>query len=51
MILGRVRLFVSVRKQGTRVESVPLRRLVQLSGYRKRRWSFEDGVLTLEAWG
>jgi hypothetical protein len=29
--------------------SVPLRRLVELSGYRKRRWSFEDGWLILEA--
>jgi hypothetical protein len=44
-----VRLFVRVRKQGGRIESVPLRRLVVLSGFRKRRWSFEDGWLVLEA--
>jgi fluoride ion exporter CrcB/FEX len=49
LILGKVRLFVSVRKQGCRVESVPLRRLVLLSTYRKRRWSFVDGWLVLEA--
>ena len=47
--MGKVRLFVRVRKQGSRIESVPLKRLVKLSGYRKRRWSFEDGWLVLEA--
>lgn len=49
MILGKVRLFVRVREQGGRIESVPLRRLVELSGFRKRRWDFEDGWLILEA--
>ena len=48
MILGKVRLFVRVREQGCRIESVPLRRLVELSGYDKRRWVFEDGWLILE---
>ena len=47
--LGKVRLFVRVRKQGCRIESVPLKRLVVLSGYRKKRWFFEDGWLILEA--
>lgn len=47
--MGKVRLFVVVRGHGCRVESVPLKRLVLLSGYRKRRWSFEDGWLVLEA--
>jgi len=47
--VGKVRLFVSVRKQGCRIESVPLKRLVLLSGFRKRRWDFEDGWLILEA--
>jgi hypothetical protein len=47
--LGKVRLFVSVREQGCRIESVPLKRLVVLSGFRKRRWDFEDGWLILEA--
>jgi hypothetical protein len=42
-------LFVHVREQGSRIESVPLKRLVALSGFRKRRWDFEDGWLVLEA--
>ena len=45
----KIRLFVLVRKQGCRIESVPVRRLVELSSYRKRRWDFEDGWLILEA--
>jgi uncharacterized membrane protein len=47
--MAKVRLFVRVRKQGSRIESVPLKRLVKLSGFRKRRWDFEDGWLVLEA--
>lgn len=49
MVLGKVRLFVCVREQGCRIESVPLHRLVELSRFRKRRWSLEDGWLVLEA--
>jgi hypothetical protein len=49
MVLGKVRLFVRVRAQGCRIESVPLKRLVELSGFRKKRWSYEDGWLILEA--
>jgi hypothetical protein len=49
LILGKIRLFVRVRKQGGRIESVPLKRLLRLSGYRKKRWKFEDGWLILEA--
>ena len=44
-----MRLFVRVRKQGSRIESIPLKQLVKLSGFPKRRWSFEDGWLVLEA--
>jgi hypothetical protein len=47
--LGKVRLFVRVRVQGCRIESVPLKRLIVLSGFDKRRWSFVDGWLVLEA--
>ena len=47
--MSKLRLYVSVRKQGSRIESVPLKHLVELSGYPKRRWSFEDGWLILEA--
>lgn len=46
--MPKVRLFVRVRKQGARIDSVPLKALVQLSGCRKRRWSYEDGWLILE---
>jgi hypothetical protein len=49
VVLGKVRLFVRVRAQGSRIESVPLKRLAQLSAYRKRRWRYEDGWLILEA--
>lgn len=49
VLLGKIRLFVCVRYQGARIESVPLSRLVKLSGYGKRRWSFVDGWLVLEA--
>jgi len=49
VILVKVRLYVRVRKQGGRIESVPLKRLLMLSGYHKKRWKFEDGWLILEA--
>ena len=49
MFMAKLRLFVRVREQGCRIESVPLKRLVLLSGFRKRHWSFEDGWLILEA--
>jgi hypothetical protein len=48
--MGKVRLFVRVRKQGCRIESVPLKRLLELSGFRKRHWEFKDGWLVLEGW-
>jgi hypothetical protein len=47
--MPKVSLFVRARKQGSRIESVPLKQLVKLSGYRKKRWSYEDGWLILEA--
>lgn len=47
--MPKLRLFVRARKQGSRIESVPLQRLVELSGYRKKRWEFKDGWLILEA--
>lgn len=49
MFLGKVLLRVSVRDKGARIESVPLKRLVKLSAYRKRHWVFDDGWLILEA--
>ena len=48
--VGKVRLYLRVRKQGCRIEPVPLKRLLELSGFRKRRWEFRDGWLVfLEA--
>ena len=47
--MGKIRLYVRKRKQGCYVASVPSKRLVELSGFHKRRWSFEDGWLVLEA--
>ena len=49
--MGKIRLYVSVRKQGARIESVPLRRLVRLSKSRVKHWIFKDGWLILEAHG
>jgi hypothetical protein len=47
--MAKLRLFVRSRKQGSRIESVPLKQLVKLSGFRRRRWTFKDGWLILEA--
>jgi hypothetical protein len=47
--LAKIRLFVAKRGKGSRIESVPLKRLTTLAGYEKRRWEFKDGWLILEA--
>jgi len=47
--MPKIRLFVKVRKQGARIDSVPLKKLVKLSGFHKKRWEFKDGWLILEA--
>ena len=47
--MPKVRLFVRSRKQGSYIASVPLKRLVKMSGYDKKRWEFKDGWLILEA--
>jgi len=47
--MAKIRLYLKVRVQGVRIDSVPLKQLVRLSGYDKRRWSFVDGWLILEA--
>jgi len=49
--MPKISLFVRTRKQGSRIESIPLKRLVRLSRFRRKRWRFEDGWLILEAWG
>jgi len=47
--MGKISLYVRTRKQGSRIESVPLKQLVKLSKLRKKRWEFKDGWLILEA--
>ena len=49
MSMAKLRLFIRVRKQGSRIESVPLKKLSKLSKFRKKRWTFKDGWLILEA--
>lgn len=47
--MSKIRLFIRVRKQGSRIESVPLKRLKKLAGFKDRRWEFKNGWLILEA--
>ena len=54
--MGKIRLYVRARKQGSRIESVPLKRLIRLSKSSGKRWFFkktvgDDGWLILEADG
>jgi len=46
----KIRLHVTVQKNGARIESVPSKQLEKVSVFRKRRWSFKDGWLILEAY-
>jgi len=46
----KISLFIRCRKQGCYVASVPLKKLIKLSGYRKKRWTFKDGWLILKAY-
>lgn len=51
MVLAKLRLPVKCRAgHGAYVPSVPLKRLIELSGYRRLHWSYKDGWLTLEAY-
>ena len=48
--MAKIRLYVKVRSEArSRIDSVPLKHLVKLSEFPKRRWSFKDGWLILEA--
>ena len=48
--MAKIRLYVKVRSESrSRIESVPLKQLVKLSEFRKKRWTFKDGWLILEA--
>jgi len=44
-----MRLYIRSRKQGSYIASVPLKALVKLSAFPKKRWEFKDGWLILEA--
>ena len=48
--MGKISLYIRTRKQGSRIDSIPLRKLIKLSTYDKKRWSFKDGWLILEAY-
>jgi hypothetical protein len=45
----KIKLKVTIRKGG-RIESVPIKKLVKASSYRKKRWSYEDGWIILESY-
>jgi len=47
--MSKIKLFVRVRKQGSRIESIPRKKLIKLASFSKRRWEFKDGWLILEA--
>jgi hypothetical protein len=47
--MSKISLLVRKRKQGSRIDSVPLKKLIKLSKFHKRRWEFKDGWLILEA--
>jgi len=47
--LAKIRLYVRCRKQGCSIGSVPMKQLVKLADFPKKRWSFKDGWLILEA--
>ena len=47
--MSKIRLYVRTRKQGSRIESVPLQKLAKFAEREKRRWEFKDGWLILEA--
>lgn len=51
--MPKISLFIRTRKggQGRYIASVPLKKLEKLSKFRKKRWTFKDGWLILEAWG
>ena len=49
--MAKISLFIRTRKggQGRYIASVPLKKLEKLSKFRKKRWTFKDGWLILEA--
>lgn len=47
--MSKISLRIHTRKQGSRIDSIPLKKLVKMSEFRKKRWTFKDGWLILEA--
>jgi len=47
--MAKIHLYIKPYKGGAKVDSVPVKQLIKLSAYRKRRWDFKDGWLILEA--
>ena len=47
--LAKIRLFIRSRKQGSYIASIPLKKLVKLSKFPRKRWDFKDGWLILKA--
>ena len=47
--MPNIKLFIKKRKQGSRIESVPLKRLAELSKRKKKSWNLKDGWLILTA--
>ena len=47
--MSKIRLYIKCRKQGCRIDSIPLIRLKELAGFKVKTWEFKDGWLTLEA--
>ena len=49
--MAKIWLYIRTRrnKKGSYIASVPLKKLLKLSAYRKKRWEFKDGWLILEA--
>jgi len=47
--VAKIHLYIKPYKGGAKVDSVPVKQLIKLSAYRKRRWEFKDGWLILEA--
>jgi hypothetical protein len=43
----RVRLFIKTRKQGSRIESVPLEKIKEMQSVPYKWWYYDDGWLVL----
>ncbi len=47
------KIILKIRNRGKRgydISSVPFKKLLEINKNKKKRWSYEDGLLILEAW-